>query len=529
MIKKLNNRGFSHVESFLLVLVVVLVSGIGYFVYNHNKSAHAGSQIVATIKTKHAGDIAIIACKQQAKDSTTNFTISSTANYVDPAHVKYGTYATITSYYAEVGTQVYGQKDSSTGEKWTNDTVSPKLVFTVDKSKDTSVTFGISSTNVFAKPTINNELAVDKVNLSEIPSCTSGIKDFPGSKTVLYLLTGEKLERNDKVISPNSAYVLVQQGDGNLVAYKSSGSEYLWQSATGGNANAYTVLESDGNLVVYSVAGKALWNSNTSGHSSDILTVDNSGYPVILSKNGNVLFNPAPKPPTSAKETVPTSINGSSRAYGANETLLQTNDGSYKLVMQGDGNLVEYGGTTAYWSSVTSGHPGAVAVFQADGNLVVYSSKTNGSVLWSTGTSGNPGATLSMNSQGVFNVFSASGSKLWPAQPVTGYNPSHIAAGAGGGGGSGGGDGTPPVDSDFPLNQGSQGKYVKILQHFLNSKPTSVFLAEDGQFGPATCDNVIKYKKWVNNSAYGGKIYQFGPNGKLDCIVGSVMRGELGL
>ena len=244
-------------------------------------------------------------------------------------------------------------------------------------------------------------------------------------------MNGEKLERNDKVISPNSAYVLVQQGDGNLLAYNSAGSEYLWQSNTDGNVDAYTVLQSDGNLVVYSKAGKALWQSNTSGHLGDILTVDNSGYPVILSKNGNVLFNPAPKPPTPpASEAIPTSINGSSRTYGANETLLQTSDASYKLVMQGDGNLVEYGGTTAYWSTVTDGHPGAVAVFQADGNLVVYSSKTNGAVLWSTGTSGNPGATLSMNSQGVFNVFSASGSKLWPAQPPAVYSAQAISSAA---------------------------------------------------------------------------------------------------
>jgi hypothetical protein len=184
-------------------------------------------------------------------------------------------------------------------------------------------------------------------------------------------------------------------------------------------------------LVVFSKAGKALWNSNTSGHSSDILTVDNSGYPVILSNKGNVLFNPAPKPSTPpAKETIPTSINGSSRVYGANETLLQTADGSYKLVMQGDGNLVEYGGTTAYWSTVTSGHTGAVAVFQADGNLVVYSSKALDSVLWSSGTSGNPGATLSMNSQGVFNVFSSNGSKLWPSTPPAVYSPSSISSAA---------------------------------------------------------------------------------------------------
>ena len=43
-----------------------------------------------------------------------------------------------------------------------------------------------------------------------------------------------------------------------------------------------------------------------------------------------------------------------------------------------------------------------------------------------------------MNSQGVFNVISASGSKLWPAQPAAVYNPVTIAASTG----------TPPGSTD---------------------------------------------------------------------------------
>src|SRR4051812_31579600 len=59
---------------------------------------------------------------------------------------------------------------------------------------------------------------------------------------------------------------------------------------------------------------------------------------------------------------------------------LRSDDGKYILIMQSDGNLVEY--TTAakwgtnrlrvLWSSSTSGHPGAYVVNQTDGHLVMY-------------------------------------------------------------------------------------------------------------------------------------------------------------
>jgi hypothetical protein len=173
--------------------------------------------------------------------------------------------------------------------------------------------------------------------------------------------------------------------------------------------------------------GKVLWQSGTSGNPGDILTVDNAGYPLIISKNGVPIFTTAPKPPITS---APTSISGSSKEYVANQTLLQTSDGSWKLVMTANGNLEEYN-SSGYvpWSSGTN-HPGAIAVFQTDGNLVVYSSAVNGSPLWSTNTSGNKGAKLSMNSQGVFNVFSSNGSILWPKSTVAITSPVSIARGA---------------------------------------------------------------------------------------------------
>ena len=53
---------------------------------------------------------------------------------------------------------------------------------------------------------------------------------------------------------------------------------------------------------------------------------------------------------------------------------LQSYPNYYKLIMQSDGNLVLYTSSSQpLWDSQTSGHLGAYARFQTDGNFVVYS------------------------------------------------------------------------------------------------------------------------------------------------------------
>jgi hypothetical protein len=66
--------------------------------------------------------------------------------------------------------------------------------------------------------------------------------------------------------------------------------------------------------------------------------------------------------------------------------------GPYVLIMQGDGNLVEYNGGTALWATDTAGQPGNWAIMQTDGNLVVYGAQNQ--VRWSSGTWGYSGTDL---------------------------------------------------------------------------------------------------------------------------------------
>ncbi|MGW1157642.1 hypothetical protein ACWD48_05245 [Streptomyces sp. NPDC002519] len=84
------------------------------------------------------------------------------------------------------------------------------------------------------------------------------------------------------------------------------------------------------------------------------------------------------------------------------------------LTMGSDGNLVAYfktNGTSssgpAIWSSHTSGHSGAYASMQTDGNLVVYSS--TGSALWSTHTNGHAGAYFLVQDDGNMVIYGAGG------------------------------------------------------------------------------------------------------------------------
>jgi GH25 family lysozyme M1 (1,4-beta-N-acetylmuramidase) len=89
-------------------------------------------------------------------------------------------------------------------------------------------------------------------------------------------------------------------------------------------------------------------------------------------------------------------------------------NGLYAVVMQSDGNLVEYTfGPRALWASGTWGHPGARVIMQGDGNLVIY----QGSVpLWSTGTWGQGPSFAAIQNDNNFVVYTDAGRATWASR-----------------------------------------------------------------------------------------------------------------
>lgn len=103
-----------------------------------------------------------------------------------------------------------------------------------------------------------------------------------------------------------------------------------------------------------------------------------------------------------------------------NEQLTSSN-GGFRLIMQGDGNLVLYQKNgTPRWASGTQGS-GAIRVFmQGDGNLVMY--RPGSVAVRSTCTQGSKAVRLVMQNDGNLVLYRANGAAVWASndKPVRG-------------------------------------------------------------------------------------------------------------
>jgi hypothetical protein len=218
----------------------------------------------------------------------------------------------------------------------------------------------------------------------------------------------ERITAGWSLRSDDGRYRMTMQSDGNLVLYE--GSRALWHTQTSGNPGAYAVIQGDGNFVVYSATNRPLWFSRTQGNSNATIALGDDGNLVLRSASGATLWQtgtsqtPAPPPPSPSPPTSQGTV------WRAGDSLT-SNNGSYRVVMQSDGNLVLYAGSRALWHTQTSGNPGAYAVLQGDGNLVVYSAANR--PLAFSGTQGTPGATIALGDDGNLVLRSASGATLW--------------------------------------------------------------------------------------------------------------------
>ncbi|MFI6864418.1 protein kinase [Streptomyces sp. NPDC050421] len=74
---------------------------------------------------------------------------------------------------------------------------------------------------------------------------------------------------------------LGMQADGNLVLYDRQEKRVMWAAGTSGKDNM-AAFQDDGNLVVYTAAGRAIWASNPAGFTNATLVIQPGGNVVIM-------------------------------------------------------------------------------------------------------------------------------------------------------------------------------------------------------------------------------------------------------
>jgi hypothetical protein len=161
-------------------------------------------------------------------------------------------------------------------------------------------------------------------------------------------------------------------------------------------------MQTDGNLVVYSKAGKALWNTHTNGAgSTPRLVMQSNGDLQVVTSNGIAWRNGAPG---SSNIVANTKLTGSQ--------FLHDTTGLLQAIMQPDGNFVVYIGGKAKFNTHTNGLKGSSISLQSDGNLVLRDSA--GKVRWLTKTStAGAGTYLTLQPDGNLVLRNKAGKAIW--------------------------------------------------------------------------------------------------------------------
>ncbi len=215
---------------------------------------------------------------------------------------------------------------------------------------------------------------------------------------------GSRLRPGTSVDSPGGQYRLEMQSGGDLVL-EAAGGRVLWSSGTSGSPGAYALMRRDGTFVIETARGRVLWEADAPGRPGAALALQSDADLVIYGPGGPLWRSGSTDSELRAGELLDPGWD------------LVSPDGSCKLVMKRDGDLVFYAADgRALWSSGTEGATGAFAAMESDGNLVVYS-PTAHRVLWQTRTAGRPGARLLVEAEAEAEaeIRLASGTVVWLA------------------------------------------------------------------------------------------------------------------
>ena len=102
------------------------------------------------------------------------------------------------------------------------------------------------------------------------------------------LQSGQKLTPGQKLQSPDGAWELVYQTDGNLALYNRG--SYVWDANAGGNPPGEAVMQTDGHFVLYRPGGVYYWGTGVYGFNDGRLVLANGGQLAVIRGANTVVW-----------------------------------------------------------------------------------------------------------------------------------------------------------------------------------------------------------------------------------------------
>lgn len=216
------------------------------------------------------------------------------------------------------------------------------------------------------------------------------------------LSQGDTLTKGQSLYSAGLGTVLTMQDDGNLVEYATTTGQPLFASNTAGTGD-HVVFQTDGNVVVVTATGAPVWATGTYAPNTspaDRFGPAGNGQILALSDNKVVFF--AGQPLTAFPGFVIGELVSANQQYAA----IMQSDGNFVV-------YAATSPTSAHpiWASGTAGHPRSILAAQSDGNIVIY---TSGRPIWASGSNGHAAAYfLVMQDDGNLVEYTGNGTPVW--------------------------------------------------------------------------------------------------------------------
>lgn len=196
------------------------------------------------------------------------------------------------------------------------------------------------------------------------PAWASNIRRTIAEPVTDTLFAGQTLRPVHQLTSADGRFRAVMQTDGNVVGYGPQG--VVWATGTGGPGNRIT-MQKDGNAVLFGADNSVKWSSGTRGTNLR-LGVNNAGSLIIVNTKDDVVWT------SQAAFPATTLYAANSLEAGS---FLRSPNGVYRAVMQADGNFVVYGASGPIWDSTTT-RPGAFLALDTSGWLAVGTETVTG-------------------------------------------------------------------------------------------------------------------------------------------------------